>query len=458
MSTSSRVKPDKKQLQQMGKDSMWLGFGRDSSFFDRDASIAVSGDGCWITDIDGHRFLDSSACLGAAVLGYNNPKVIKALVEQAQILCSNASGQPATIPSIQLAHKVATLGMGEKSKLFYALSGSGAVDTALKIARQYWKIAGKSGKYKTITRWGGYHGATLTGTAASGIPSRRKGFEPLSEAFIHIEPPYCYRCPWVLTYPQCGIECANEFRRTVEREDPSTIACYLGELTLGAGGIIPPPPEYPKLIRQICTENNILMIVDEVITGFGRTGTWFEWQQCGMVPDMVIMAKGISGGYVPVSAVQVKPEIADVFKGPNVFMHGYTLGSFPLGCAVGLAVIEVMEEMNILAEVNRKGKLIKALLEKLKDSSPIVGDVRGKGLALTIELVKDKKTRAELPDLGAVRQLVSSVGRKNGVFLAMSPYSGSFMFLTPLVINEEEIGILIKAVAAAVKEVEARCL
>ncbi|MBI4287055.1 MAG: aspartate aminotransferase family protein [Chloroflexi bacterium] len=457
MAISPKVKPDKALLQQLGKDNLWLGFGRDSSFFDRDASIMVSGNGCWVTDVDGNRYLDSSACLGAAILGYSHPRIIKALVDQAQIMCSNASGQPASIPTILLAHKVATLGLGEKAKLFYSLSGSGAVDTALKMARQYFKITGKASKYKTITRWGAYHGATLSGTAASGIPSRRRAFEPLSDGFIHIEPPYCYRCPWALTYPQCGIECANEFRRTVEREDPDTIACYLGELTMGAGGIIPPPPEYPRMVRQICNEHNILMIVDEVITGFGRTGTWFEWQQCGIVPDMVTTAKAITGGFVPVSAVQVRPEIADVFKGPNVFMHGYTLGSYPLGSAVGLAVIEEMEQTNLLAEVNRKSEVMMSELQRIMDSSPVVGDVRGKGLALTIELVKDRKTKAEFPDLDAVRKLVGSVGRKNGVLLAMSAYKGSFMFLTPLIINEEEIGILMKAVSAAVKEVEAKC-
>ncbi len=458
MTSSSRDKPDKAELIQWGRDSLWLGFGRDSSFFDRDASIVVSGDGCYITDIDGNRYLDGSACLGAAILGYNQPKVVQALLEQAQVLCSNASGQPANIPAIQLAHRLAPLGLGEKSKLFYALSGSGAVDTALKLARQYYKINGKASKFKTITRWGGYHGATLSGTAAGGIPARRRGFEPLPEGFIHIDPPYCYRCPWGLTYPQCGIECAHEFRRTVEREDPSTIACYLGELTLGAGGMIPPPPEYPKMVRQICTEHDILMIVDEVITGFGRTGTWFEFQGSGIVPDMVVMAKGITGGFLPVAAVQVRPEIAEVFRGPNVFIHGYTLGAFPLGCAVGLAVIDVIEETNLLADVVRKGRLAMSHLEKIKDSSPIVGDVRGKGLALGLELVRDRETKEEFADPAAVRLLAASVGRKHGVFFAFSTYKTSFMFLSPLIINDEQIGTLMSAVTAAVQEIESKFL
>jgi adenosylmethionine-8-amino-7-oxononanoate aminotransferase len=173
---------------------------------------------------------------------------------------------------------------------------------------------------------------------------------------------------------------------------------------------------------------------------------------------MVVMAKGITGGFLPVAAVQVRPEVAEVFRGPNVFMHGYTLGAFPLGCAVGLAVIEVMEETNLLAEVVRKGRLAMSQLEKIKDSSPIVGDVRGKGLALGLELVRDRETKEEFADPAAVRQLGAAVGRKHGVFLAFSTYKTSFMFLSPLVISDEQIGTMMSAVSAAIREIEAKFL
>ncbi|MCL5962219.1 MAG: aminotransferase class III-fold pyridoxal phosphate-dependent enzyme, partial [Chloroflexi bacterium] len=395
---------------------------------------------------------------GACSLGFNNERVAQAMIEQIGKISTHGSGWPAVRPAVELAAKIASLTPEGLTKSFFGLSGSDANETAIKIARQYHKIRGKAGKFKVVTRWGGYHGSTLATSAASGYTWRRQPYEPLPGGFVHVTRPYCFRCPYRMTYPDCGIECAREFRRVVEYEDPSTVACYVGELTLAGGGILTPPPEYPRMIRQTCDEYDILMITDEVVTGFCRTGTWFESEQFDVTPDIINMGKAITGGFAPLSATHVKREIADVFAGrsENLFQHGFTFGGNPLSCAAALANIEVMEEMDMPRQVREKSAFLAAGLEKIRQESRVIGDIRVRGLMIGVELVRDPATKELFPDSNALVQLVKAGGKKRGMnFFILGPV---LMIQPPLIITYDEMQSVLDVTAEVVKEVEGRFL
>lgn len=449
---------DKATLIELGKKHLWQSFGRDDSYFDQDGTIIESGDGCYVVDIDGTRYLDVLGAQGASTLGFSDPRMAQAMIEQIGKISSHVSGWPAVRPAIELAAKIASLSPKGLTKTFFGLSGSDANETAIKIARQYHKIRGRGTKFKVISRWGGYHGSTLAMSAASGYTFRRRSFEPLPGGFVHINRPYCYRCPYRMTYPDCGIECAREFRRVVEYEDPSTVACYIGELTLAGGGNLTPPPEYPKMIRETCDEYDILMIADEVVTGYCRTGTWFESEQFDLIPDIMSMGKGLSGGFAPLSATHVKEEIADAFQGKteNFLHHGFTYGGNPLSCAVALANIEIMEEIDMPRLVREKSEFMGAALADLRGESRVIGDIRVRGLMIGVELVKNPATKEAFPNPDAIVQVVKAEGKKRGMhYFSLGPI---ILLQPPLAISYDEIESVLDATAAVIKEVEARFL
>lgn len=450
---------DKEKLIELGKKYLWLGFERDDSFFDRDGAIMAYGDGCWWVDVDGNRYLEIFGSQGMGTVGYNHPYMIEAMLEQMKKVSSNASLWPVPIPAILLAEKLATLVPKGLTKTFFGLTGSDANETAIKIARQYFQMQGKASKYKTVTRWGGYHGSTLAMNAASGHTHRRISFGPLPDGFIHINMPYCYRCPYKMTYPGCDIECAEEFRRMVELEGPSTIACFLGELTAASGGRITPPPEYPQRIREICNQYDILMIIDEVVTGFGRTGTWFECEQYGIIPDILTTGKSITGGYAPLSATTVKQEIAETFTGKSgkLLHHGFTMGANPLSCAAGLANIELIEKLELIVQVPQKAAFLMAELEKIKENSRSVGTINGKGLLVGLEMVKNKKTRERLPvPPEEFAQVAGREGRKVG--LHVSAYGSRIQIGPSLIITMDELKFLVDGLAKVIQGIEAEFL
>jgi len=450
---------DKKRLIASGKKHLWLSFERGDSFFDEDGAIMASGDGCYWIDVDGNRYLETFGAQGMGTVGYNHPFMIEACIEQVKKMSSHASLWPVPVPEILLAEKLASLVPRGLTKTIFGLSGSDANETAIKIARQYFKIQGKGTKYKTISRWHGYHGSTLAMNAASGHTHRRTAFEPLPGGFLHINMPYCYRCPYNMTYPDCELACAEELRRVVELEGPSTVACFLGEITTASGGRVVPPPEYPRRIREICDEYDILMILDEVVTGFGKTGTWFECEQYDLVPDILTTGKAICGGYAPLSATTVKEEIAEVFSGSSdrLLHHGFTLAGNPLSCALGLAHIELIEKLGLIAEVPEKAAFLRTELEKMQENSKIIGDVRGKGLLLAMEIVKDKATKELLPaGPEAFARVVSREGRKAG--LHAYPAGNRIQFGPSMIVSQEELKQIVDGTARIVRALETEFL
>jgi putrescine aminotransferase len=370
-----------------------------------------------------------------------------------------------TPPLILLAEKLASISPGNMKYTIFGSNGTDANETAFKIARNYWKLKGQVGKYKVISLIRGYHGMGLGTGSASGHTFRRTPFEPLAAGFVHINAPFCYRCPYDMSHPDCGLQCAQELRRAIAFEHPSTVACFIAEPTIGGGGCIPSPPGYMKIIREICDENDVLMISDEVITGFGRSGKWFDSDKNGVVPDMITMGKGISAGCGPLAGVHVGPELYEPFIGKSALQHGYTYGGMGYLAAAGLAGIEYIEKNNLLARVQELESKIRRAMGTIQNDSSIAGDVRVNGTMAAMELVKDRQTKesfpADEPYQGnlAVSQLAAQVGMRNGVLLTCSPWYGNIlMYLLPLNVKDEELDMIFGASAEAVKEVEKKFL
>jgi adenosylmethionine-8-amino-7-oxononanoate aminotransferase len=297
-------------------------------------------------------------------------------------------------------------------------------EAAFKLARQYHRLTGNPGKYKIISRYMSWHGSTLGSLSASGLKSRKTVNEPLAPGFLHVFPPTCYRCPFGKAYPDCSITCATLIGDVIEMEDPSTVAAIIVEPIGHTGGIIDPPPEYLPILREICDRYNVLLIFDEIITGMGRTGRMFAAETFGVVPDVICTAKGLSGGYIPLSAMISRRSIADAFWGPAEtnpgFVEGHTFEGSPLACAAGIAVLREIIDNDLCANVRRQGQVLRAGFERLAKKYPVIGDIRGKGLLQGIEFVKDTKTKERFnPPIGV------RIGKRalaNGLLCRFDPH------------------------------------
>lgn len=455
------TEPSVSSLKKAAKAFLWPTFGKDPSFFESPGSIIKSGQGSMLTDIDGDRYLDASSSAFASTLGFNHPHVVEAMVKEMSNVVQNPSGWPASVPQVQLAEKLASLSPESLQYTIFACNGTDANETAIKIARQYHKMRGNGGKYKVIGRKYNYHGMSLATLAAGAVTPRRKYFEPLPAGFYQISPPYSYRNKYGDDYEGSAEDYANELREMIELHDPSTVACYIGEQTVTARGVLPPPMGYMPKIREICDEFGILLIVDEVVTGIGRTGEWLECNKYGYEPDIVTMAKGITAGHAPLSATHVKKEIAETFFGSQdrFLQHGYTYGGMAVSCAAGMATIRFIEETGLLATVDARNEEIVQRLAPLATNSSVVGDLRSHGMLFGLELVKDKSTKevwspAQLPEIA---KKVSVMGKALGVMLASYEYEGKMVLVLapPLNVTDAELETMLEALEAAVQGVEA---
>jgi adenosylmethionine-8-amino-7-oxononanoate aminotransferase len=441
----------------LGRAHQWLSLGLDQTYFDDDPIIVASGQGPYFTDTRGRRWLDALTGQSAAVIGHNHPRVVEAIREQAGRMASNVANVLPSDVSIELSARLAELSSGALPKVFYCVGGSDANDAAIRLARQYWKNCGRGGKFKTIVREYGYHGSTLATNAASGsVRYPHSAFEPLPGGFVHIRSPYPYRCIFCRHSEGCTLECAEEVDRAIEYEGPDTVACFLGEPTMSAGGLIPPPPGYLARVRDICDRHDVLMILDEVVTAFGRTGAWFEYQREGVVPDVVAIAKVLTNGHIPCGALLARDEIVEQFQGDpeRLFLAGFTLCGTPLACAAALATIAAIEDDDLVAQAARLGRTAEERLRELADRLPVVGDVRVRGALQGIEWVVDRGTRRFFDDPIAVKRRAIEVGREHGVHFFGGPPS-VLLWIPPLNIEEGPMEHLLTAVEAAVETIAA---
>ncbi|HHX87492.1 MAG TPA: aminotransferase class III-fold pyridoxal phosphate-dependent enzyme [Firmicutes bacterium] len=399
----------------------------------------VGGQGCWFWNRQGKKYLDFSSQLVNTNIGHQHPRIIEAIKEQADKLCYIAPSY-ASEPRARLAQKVAEHTPGDLNKVLFTLGGAESNDNAIKIARQY------SGKFKILARYRSYHGATYGAITLTGDP-RRIPVEPGIPGVIHLFEPYCYRCSFGHTYPGCGLECAEHIREIILYEEPKTVAGIILEPVTGTNGIFVPPPEYLPRIREICDEFDVLLIADEVMTGWGRTGKWFGVDNWNVVPDIITMAKGITQGYIPLGAVVVNDKIADYFE-DRMLWCGLTYSGHTLACATGLATVQVYEEENLIENSARMGQLLKKRLEEIKEKHPSVGDVRSIGLFSAIELVKDRQTREPIapwngPDPGIMGRINKFLSEK-GIYIYLR---WNYMFIAPpIAINEQELNLGMDAV------------
>src|SRR5690349_9690706 len=381
--------------------------------------VMAKADGVCYWDVHGKRYLDALSGIYVVSVGHNNRRVIAAIRRQLDTLHFSPSIHGTNPVAVQLANLLAELAPGDLSAVKFQCGGSEVTEAAIKLARQYHRLTGSPGKYKVISRYLSWHGSTLGALSASGLKGRKSVNEPMAPGFLHVFPPTCYRCPFGKNHPDCGITCATLVGDVIEMEDPDTVAAVIVEPIGHTGGIIDPPAEYLPILRAACDRHNVLLIFDEIITGIGRTGRLFAAETFGVVPDVLCTAKGLSGGYAPLSAMICRRPIADAFWGPAEsnpgFVEGHTFEGNPISCAAGIAVLR-----DLLANARAQGARLRAGFEALARKYPVIGDVRGKGLFQAIEFVADRATKARLPGSFGLR-----VGRRalaNGLLCRFDPH------------------------------------
>jgi adenosylmethionine-8-amino-7-oxononanoate aminotransferase len=414
--------------------------------------IITRGEGCYLYDIDGNRYLDTFASLLTTICGHHRTEVAKAVQEQFEKLEFFPNYEDAfTIPLVQLAKKLAELLPGDLSVSFFVNSGSEANETALKMARQYHWERGQHHRYKVIARRHSYVGTTLGGISATGLSWFREYFEPLIPGYLFAPAARCNACDLGMKRETCGLACLDQMERLIQLEGPESVSAVIMDPIPGSNTGYPLPPDgYLKGVRDLCDRYGIVLIFDEVQTGFGKTGKWFACEHWNVVPDIITLGKGFTGGYIPLGAAVTTPRIANEFrKGPgHELRSGSTYGGHTVACAATLANINIIEREHLVEQAAETGEYLKSELGKLY-RFPIVGDVRGIGLLWAIELMAEPATRRKLdPKLGVgswIRDWFFAHGvilRNNGDILVLAP---------ALVITREDVDLIIRLVGEAIQ-------
>jgi adenosylmethionine-8-amino-7-oxononanoate aminotransferase len=409
--------PDYDHLQRAAKDHLWMHFTRHSSYDDADVPVIVRGEGAYIYDAQGRRYLDGLAGLFVSQLGHGRTELAEVAAAQAKELAFHPLWSYAHPNAILLAEKIAGYAPGSLNRVFFTSGGGEAVETAWKLAKNYFKLVGKPMKHKVISRAIAYHGTTQGALSITGLPPLKQQFEPLVPSTFRVPNTNIYRAtehgaPDGLSPEQFGRWAADQIAVAIENEGPDTVAAVFLEPVQNAGGCFPPPPGYFQRVREICDEYDVLLVSDEVICAFGRLGHMFGAERYGYEPDMITCAKGLTSGYSPLGAMIASDKLMEPFlKDGEMFAHGYTFGGHPVSTAVGLRNLEIFEEEKVLEHVRDNEGAFRATLERLKDL-PIVGDVRGDGFFYGIELVKDKETKESFTDEECERLLFGFVSKQ----------------------------------------------
>ena len=393
-------------LQKSAREHLWMHFTRMSSYDHADVPIIVKGEGAYIYDAKGRRYLDALAGLFVSQLGHGRTELAEAASKQARELAFMPLWSYAHPNAIQLAERVANYAPGDLNRVFFTSGGGEAVETAWKLAKNYFKLTGKPMKHKVISRAIAYHGTTQGALSITGLPSLKQQFEPLVPSTFRVPNTNFYRAPLHEDDLEAfGRWAADQIAVAIENEGPDTVAAVFLEPVQNAGGCFPPPPGYFQRVREICDEYDVLLVSDEVICAFGRLGHMFGAERYGYQPDMITCAKGITSGYAPLGAMIASDKLmAPFLEGTNSFAHGYTFGGHPVSTAVAMANLDIFENEKVLENVLDNQDGFRSTLERLQDL-PIVGDIRGDGYFYGIELVKDKATKETFNDAEAEKLL-----------------------------------------------------
>lgn len=429
-------------LQELDKLHVWHPFTQMKDWLEEEPLVIEEGRGSYLKDIEGRWYLDGVSSLWVNLHGHRRPELDEAIREQLGRVAHSTLLGLANVPSIQLAEGLAKISPPGLSKVFYSDSGSTAVEIALKIAFQYWQQKGErtKKKIKFISLKNAYHGDTLGAVSVGGIDLFHCLYRPLLFDSLKANSPYCYRCSLNKSYPGCQLACLKGLEKIMEEESGNIAAIIIEPLVQAAAGMLVSPPGYLRGVRRLCHRYGVLMIADEVATGFGHTGRMFACEHEGISPDILILAKGLTGGYLPLAATLTTEEIYEAFLGEcgekKTFFHGHTYTGNPLSCAVALANLHIFEKDKVLEKLPLKIQFVQDELEKFK-SLKHVGEVRQKGMMVGIELVADKERKNEYPDEDKVGIKVAREARKRG--LIIRPLGQVIVLLPPLSVSLNEL-------------------
>ncbi|WP_103863574.1 aminotransferase class III-fold pyridoxal phosphate-dependent enzyme [Aquimarina sp. I32.4] len=438
-----------------GKEQ-WHPMGHPNDMLKKPPLIIKKGEGVYIEDNNGHKMIDGVAGLWNINCGYNRQEIKDAIINQLDELVYYSTFKGTSHPrSIELAHLLIEMMKPENMKrVMFSSGGSDAMETAMRIARQYWKMEGQKDRFKFISLKQGYHGTHFGAASVNGNTRFRRNYEPLLPGCSHIDAPWTYRNPYTEDPEALGKKCAELLEREIQFQSPDTVAAFIMEPILGAGGVIVPPDNFMPLVREICDKYGVLLIADEVVTGFGRSGSMFGSRSWGVKPDIMTLAKGISSGYIPLGATVCNERIDNVFKENNdsfgAIGHGYTYAGHPVACAAAIAALKIVIKEDLPGNAKTLGTYLMDSLKPLENQYKTIGDIRGKGLMLAIEFVEDKASKK--PN----REIVSKIHEKmieKGAFVRAS--GNTIIISPPLVINKKELDVLIDAFTSSLIEIGA---
>ncbi len=444
------------ELSELDRRHLWHPFTQMRDWCSQEPLIIVGGEGPYLIDSEGRRYLDGVSSLWVNLHGHRKREIDEAIIGQLKRIAHTTQLGLASPPAIELASRLAALSPPGLSRVFYSDDGSTAVEVALKMAFQFWaqQRPPRPEKRKFIAFDGAYHGDTLGAVSVGGISHFHECYRPLLFETLRAPSPYCYRCPWGEEPASCSAECLSELEGLAQDHGSEVAALIIEPLVQAAGGMIPQPPGFLKKVETICRRHEILLIADEVATGFGRTVLLFACQHEGVAPDLLSMAKGITGGYLPLAATLTTERVFEAFLGEpaegRTFYHGHSYTGNPLACAAALANLEVFEKEKVLESLPAKAAFLWERLDKLS-ALPHVGDVRGRGLMAGVELVAEKASKRPYPPEARVGHRVIMATRKRGVILR--PLGDVVVLMPPLCVKEEELELLVSVTAESIREV-----
>jgi adenosylmethionine-8-amino-7-oxononanoate aminotransferase len=431
--------------------------------FNKSFPIASRGEGCWIIAEDGRRFLDACGQAAVVSIGHGVPEIGRAMAEQSSKIAFVHTSQFHSAPAQKLAARLLAMAppnFRNGGRVYFTSGGSEATETAIKLARQFHLESGQKERFRVLSRRQSYHGSTLGAMSVSGNVARRAPYEPLLSEWGHIAPCFCYHCPFEKAFPQCELACADDLQVHLREARLDQAAAFIFEPVAGATlGAAVPPGGYTARIAEICRNNKILLIADEIMSGMGRTGKPFAVQHWGGEPDMILVGKGIASGYAPLGAVLVSARVVEAFaRGSGTFIHGFTYQAHPVSTAAGGAVLDYLEAHKLFERVNSAAQTLRGALSPLQ-SHPNVGDVRGLGLLMGIEFVRDKTTREPFPKEQNISEKIRQACLDESVLTY--PTQGCvdcirgdhILFAPPFTISSEECALLARAMQLAVTKV-----
>lgn len=444
------------RLRRIDQTCLWHPFTQMKEYACSEPLIIERGKGSYLYDIEGRRYLDGVSSLWVLVHGHRKHEIDRAMINQIRKISHSTLLGLSHRPAIELAEKLISIAPAGLTKVFYSDNGSTAVEIALKIAFQYWQQLSPASRKKQrfLSLENAYHGDTIGSVSVGGINLFHSIYKPLLFKTIKSPSPYCYRCSFKLVYPGCGMACLERFVRIVKKHHHQLAACIMEPLVQGAAGMIVFPEGFLREARAVCSRYDVLFIADEVAVGFGRTGRMFACEHERVRPDLMALAKGITGGTLPLAATLATKGIYEAFLGKpeecKTFYHGHTYTGNPVACAAALASLELFEREDVIARLQPKIALLRRRLEKFWNLAH-VGDIRQKGFMVGIELVADRKTKAPYPPAARIGHRVILAARERGVVIR--PLGDVIVLMPPLSISERELNMLLDVVYDSIREV-----